>query len=61
MREDRFIMQDGDMQLLSNESLVCKDCKHVYPDQKTAVCEVYPKLKPSKVIYGDDCNEYEKE
>lgn len=60
MREDRFIMHEGEMKLLSNQSLACKDCKYVYPDPKTAVCEVYDNIKPKVVLDSGPCDFYER-
>lgn len=49
---------------IKNKDLVCKDCMKKYDDTElpcnTSKCEVFD-LKPSNVLDGGDCNEYEKE
>ncbi len=49
---------------IKNANLVCKDCKKRYDDTElpcnTSKCEVF-KMKPSEVLDGGDCIEYEKE
>ena len=49
---------------ITNEELVCKDCKNKFEDSQmpcnTTRCKVY-KLKPSDVLDGGKCSEYKKE
>ncbi len=49
---------------ITNEDLVCKDCKSKFDDSdmpcNTTKCEVYD-LKPSNVLDGGECSEYKKE
>jgi hypothetical protein len=45
---------------IENKDLVCKDCKSRI-ENKVAVCKVYKTMKPGKVLYGKECENYEKE
>lgn len=47
---------------ITNEDLVCKECKYKYDDTiklgNTSRCEKY-ESKPNKVLLGGNCDEYE--
>jgi len=45
---------------VGNTTLVCKDCIHKI-EVNTSQCEVYVDRKPVAVLYGKDCDLYEKE
>lgn len=52
------------MRRITNDDLVCKDCKFKYDDAvilgNTSKCAIY-ESKPNKVILGKECDEYMKE
>ena len=56
MREDKFTMHEGEMQLLSNDTLICRDC--IYCIDATAVCEKYKDCKPLAVLDGGHCERF---
>lgn len=58
MREERFTSQPGEMRLITNDDMVCKDC--VYALEKSAICQKYKGCKPLKVIDGNPCEYYKK-
>ena len=47
---------------ITNDDLVCKDCAFRLDDSEiygnTSRCEVFPDIKPGKVINGGKCDEY---
>ena len=49
---------------LTNQDIVCKDCRFRYDDSikwgNTSTCKRYS-IKPNPVILGKSCDEYEKE
>jgi hypothetical protein len=49
---------------ITNEDLVCKDCKHKWDDNEilgnTSRCDCY-QWKPNSIIVGGKCEKYEKE
>ena len=47
-------------QTITNEDLVCKDCKSVIKNEPTGKCEKFD-MKPNKVLLGGECVEYENE
>ena len=47
-------------QTITNEDLVCKDCKSAIKNGPTGKCEKFD-VKPNKVLLGGECNEYENE
>lgn len=48
---------------VTNNDLVCKDCKYCYDDSirygNTSVCGIY-NAKPNKVLLGGKCTEFTK-
>lgn len=62
--EKRVASEQQCMKRVTNSDLVCKDCKFVYDDTirlgNTSMCERFD-VKPTGVLLGDDCTEYEKE
>lgn len=58
----RIASEQQCMKRLTNNDLVCKDCKFALDDTvklgNTSTCEKYD-LKPNEVLLGDDCVEYE--
>lgn len=63
MKRNKDKMKDVAFTAMSNQELVCKDCKHRdKPDYLVASCEVFIDMKPIEVLFdGKDCPEYEKE
>lgn len=51
--------QQGGPNKVEVEDLVCKDCDYRI-DGNTLQCIVYPEMKPAGVLYGKDCDNYEK-
>ena len=49
---------------ITNQDLVCKDCKSRFDDRikfgNTSACKKYD-IKPNAVLLGKSCEEYEKE
>ena len=49
---------------ITNQDLVCKDCKSRFDDRvkfgNTSACKKYD-LKPNQVLLGKSCEKYEKE
>lgn len=49
---------------IKNKDLICKDCRKKYDDTSlpcnTSRCEVFT-VKPSEVLDGGECIEYDKE
>lgn len=44
---------------VTNGNLVCIDCDFAYSNpQLVSVCEKFPDIKPSKVLYGGECDEH---
>lgn len=62
--EKRVVSEQQCMKRIANDDLVCKDCTFKYDDTvklgNTSVCEKFD-VKPSEVLLGGDCIEYEKE
>ena len=60
----RIVSEQQCMRRITNDDLVCKDCTFKYDDTvklgNTSVCEKFD-VKPSEVLLGGDCIEYEKE
>ena len=50
------------MKRITNNDLVCKDCLFAYDDSiklgNTSTCDKF-NIKPSEVLVGGDCSEYE--
>ena len=62
--DEKFKNDELGFKQITNEDLVCKDCKKKYDDTlmpcNTSKCEVFD-MKPNEVLDGGDCNEYENE
>lgn len=60
----RIASEQQCMRRLTNDDLVCKTCTHKYDDSvklgNTSICEMYD-VKPSEVLLGGNCDEYDKE
>lgn len=60
----RIVSEQRCMKRITNNDLVCKDCKFAYDDTiklgNTSECEKYD-LKPNEVLLGGDCIEKEEE
>ena len=61
--DEKFKEDKLEFNQVTNEDLVCKDCTYVWPDNditgNTSKCDMYS-IKPSKVLKGGECDEYEK-
>lgn len=62
---DRKFQKDSmKMEQITNDDLVCKDCKSKFSDKdlpcNTSKCTKFPKCKPYEVLGGGECDEYEK-
>lgn len=55
---NKFI-DEGFMQPIRNDNLVCKDCRSCIPT-RTDICEEYQNHKPVKVLKGGECPLYRK-
>lgn len=59
-RKERYDLEMGNFEPVTNKNLVCNDCKFVYLEvNRVSICEIYKDMKPSKVLYGKTCMEYE--
>ena len=62
--DEKFKNDELKFELITNKSLVCKDCKKKYDDTNmpcnTSKCEAFA-VKPNEVLSGGDCIEYENE
>lgn len=62
--DEKFKNDELSFKQITNEDLVCKDCKKKYDDTfmpcNTSKCEAFS-MKSGKVLDGGDCNEYENE
>lgn len=54
MENKKFISQPGEMRLVQNDDLDCKDCIYAH-SESTIDCVMYQKQKPGKIIYGGKC------
>lgn len=61
--EKRILSEQQCMKRITNDDLLCKDCAFQYDDTvklgNTSVCEKFS-IKPSEVLLGGDCIEYER-
>ena len=61
--DEKFKKDKLKFKQIKNEDLVCKDCRKKYDDTNmpcnTSKCEAFD-IKPSEVIDGGNCGEYEK-
>ena len=62
--DEKFKKDKLKFELIKNKDLVCKDCRKKYDDTdmpcNTSKCEAYT-MKPSEVLDGGECIEYESE
>ncbi len=62
--EKRIESEQQCMKRITNNDLACKSCKYKFDDSvkfgNTSICEMY-EIKPSKVLLGDECDEYSEE
>lgn len=62
--DEKFKNDELKFTQIKNENLVCKNCKKKYDDTllpcNTSKCEAFM-IKPSEVLDGGDCNEYDNE
>lgn len=62
--DEKFKKDKLKFEQITNENLVCKDCRKKYNDINmpcnTSKCEAF-NIKPNKVLSGGDCNEFENE
>lgn len=57
MSNDKFVSKKGEMQLLKNSDLDCRDCIFANKDETiVANCVMYQQQKPGSVIYGGTCD-----
>lgn len=60
----RVVSEQQCMKRITNDDLVCKDCAFKYDDAiklgNTSICEKFD-VKPTEVLLGGDCIEYDKE
>ena len=62
--DKKFKKDEVKFDLITNDDLVCKDCKSKYEDKdmpcNTSKCKKF-EIKPDEVLDGGKCNEYEKD
>lgn len=62
--DEKFKKDKVKFDLITNDDLVCKDCKSKYEDKdmpcNTSKCKKF-EIKPDEVLDGGKCNEYEKD
>ena len=62
--DEKFRKDEVKFDLITNDDLVCKDCKSKYEDKdmpcNTSKCKKF-EIKPDEVLDGGKCNEYEKD
>ena len=62
--DEKFKNEKLTFVLITNDNLVCKDCKNKYDDKdmpcNTSKCAKY-EIKPDDVLDGGSCIEYEKD
>lgn len=62
--ENRIQSEAKTVMRITNQDLVCKDCKSRFDDRikfgNTSACKKYD-IKPNVVLLGKSCEEYEKE
>lgn len=60
----RIVSEQQCMKRITNDDLACKDCIFKYDDAiklgNTSICEKFD-VKPTEVLLGGDCIEYDKE
>lgn len=58
-RDDKFnwSAKQGCPHPITNNDLVCKDC--IYKENATLKCRMFPDRKPGKVLYGEECGNYQ--
>lgn len=62
--DEKFKKDKMKFELITNENLICKDCRKRYDDTNmpcnTSKCKAFD-MKPNEVLSGGGCNEYESE
>ena len=61
-QDDKFNWnkKNGGPRKLTNKDLVCNDCKNV-DEKEVLTCRKFIGQKPTKVLYGKECELYEKQ
>lgn len=61
--DKKFQKDDLKFDLITNDDLVCKDCKNKYEDKdtpcNTSKCAKF-EIKPDEVLDGGECIEYDR-
>ena len=61
--DKKFQKDDLKFDLITNDDLVCKDCKNKYEDKdmpcNTSKCTKF-EIKPDEVLDGGECIEYDR-
>lgn len=61
--DEKFKKDDLKFGLITNDDLVCKDCKNKYEDKdmpcNTSKCVKF-EIKPDEVLDGGECIEYDR-
>lgn len=62
--EEKFEKDELKLTRITNDDLVCQDCKNRYDDRdqpwNTGKCKVFHLMKPAEVLSGGDCSDYKK-
>lgn len=60
--KERYDEEEKNFKEVTLNDLMCKDCSYAYPHpQLITVCKEYSAMKPGKVLYGGNCDKYNKD
>ena len=54
----KFVSDEGEMTLIKNDDLICKNC--IYKSKNAATCVAYEDGKPLEVVENNKCKFFKK-